>query len=647
LSVIYVRSAEILEMVPIEMSNWAEHTGDEGNIAEDGNNTTGNRQTALGSENEAESALLRSSSSSPKPTKQQQLPSRWQLTSLDTWSWEFLSLGLSILCFVAIFILLLVYNGKASPQFPHGLTLNAIVSVLATGTKSSLIFVTSTAIGQLKWSWFRRRRQLHDIQLFDDASRGPLGSMAILFRRRTWSLVSLGAFITILALAFDPFMQQLLSYPIRQTSNPSGMATLKRCNEYRTNIPDDLGVRHAINAGIWTDDFEVSPICESGNCTWPAFKFMGLCSKCEDITSTARLEGCTDVSFDPNKGGSQYTQCTISLARGGYAFVNITSSAIGSGFHKIYVPKEVVWIVDSLGIGLKEASYVGVDNPLQVIAHASLRLPHEKSVSSHPENGLKLDNVTQCVLSMCTREYEISVSKGRPVINVTSVDFGKMMVSPNKSDGICWVPGSATIPPSDDSVNSTQFAVCKAEFLGGNVSPSPLVGKYFYNWLYSDPQHRKDGELPWVMLSVGTEETDQSTISDDFDNVLNTTLETTLHNIAASLTKLGRDRSNVSVDGIVCVSEVYVSVDWAWLALPVMVLLLTFVFLILTLLANKRHENWLWKASILPVLYHGLDEGVLSDGNEYATVSCMEASAQTVEVELQSSDPKGRLMFRQ
>jgi hypothetical protein len=123
-------------------------------------------------------------------------------------------------------------------------------------------------------------------------------------------------------------------------------------------------------------------------------------------------------------------------------------------------------------------------------------------------------------------------------------------------------------------------------------------------------------------------------------------LETTLHNIAASLTKLGRDRSNASIQRTVYVSEVYVSVDWAWLALPVTVLLLTFVFLTLTLLVNKRHENGLWKASILPVLYHGFDEGVLSDGNEYATVSCMEASAQKVEVKLQSSDPTGRLMLR-
>jgi hypothetical protein len=129
------------------------------------------------------------------------------------WSWEVLSLIFSNLCFVAVLATLLGYNGKPSSELPCGVTLNAIVSVLATGTKSSLIFVTSTAIGQLKWIWYRQRNRIYDMQIFDDASRGLLGSILIVLRHKMWSLVSLGAAITLLALAIDPFMQQLLSYP--------------------------------------------------------------------------------------------------------------------------------------------------------------------------------------------------------------------------------------------------------------------------------------------------------------------------------------------------------------------------------------------------------------------------------------------------
>ena len=79
--------------------------------------------------------------------------------------WETISAIFSLLCLTAIFVILAVYNNSPSPSLPHGVTLNAIVSILATGSKASLIFVTSESIRQLKWIWFRTRRTLVDMQL--------------------------------------------------------------------------------------------------------------------------------------------------------------------------------------------------------------------------------------------------------------------------------------------------------------------------------------------------------------------------------------------------------------------------------------------------------------------------------------------------
>jgi hypothetical protein len=87
----------------------------------------------------------------------------------------------SLLCFAAIICILGVFEGKARPHFAYGLTLNAIASVLATASKSSLIYVIGECIGQLKWIWFyKKRRRLDQIQLFDSVSRGPLGSLFML-----------------------------------------------------------------------------------------------------------------------------------------------------------------------------------------------------------------------------------------------------------------------------------------------------------------------------------------------------------------------------------------------------------------------------------------------------------------------------------
>jgi hypothetical protein len=54
----------------------------------------------------------------------------------------------------------------------------------------------------------------------DAASRGPLGSAILLLALRTRPLASLGAVITIFAVAFDPFIQQIIRYPSRYSVDP-------------------------------------------------------------------------------------------------------------------------------------------------------------------------------------------------------------------------------------------------------------------------------------------------------------------------------------------------------------------------------------------------------------------------------------------
>jgi len=73
---------------------------------------------------------------------------------LDTWFPEILAVAFSTGCLIAIVAVLLAYNDKTVPQLPYGITLNAIVSILATASRSSLIYTVATSISQLKWCWF-------------------------------------------------------------------------------------------------------------------------------------------------------------------------------------------------------------------------------------------------------------------------------------------------------------------------------------------------------------------------------------------------------------------------------------------------------------------------------------------------------------
>lgn len=56
--------------------------------------------------------------------------------------------------------------------------------------------------------------------------------------------------------------------------------------------------------GIWTDVYERDYLtCPSSNCTWPAFKSVGYCSKCGDVTSEATLVGCNNVPYEIDEQG--------------------------------------------------------------------------------------------------------------------------------------------------------------------------------------------------------------------------------------------------------------------------------------------------------------------------------------------------------
>jgi len=124
------------------------------------------------------------------------------------WTWEVLSVALSWACIISIAAILWHYDGKTFPSVPGGITLNAIVSTLATVAKSSLMFASSALLGQMKWDWFEEKpRPLYHLDLYDEACRGPLGATKLLFGRTALSFASLGAIVTVLGLAVDPFVQ--------------------------------------------------------------------------------------------------------------------------------------------------------------------------------------------------------------------------------------------------------------------------------------------------------------------------------------------------------------------------------------------------------------------------------------------------------
>jgi hypothetical protein len=68
-----------------------------------------------------------------------------------TWTWEVASSIVAIASFAGIVILLASVNDKTIPEWPSGLSVNAILSVLVTVMKGAIGVTVAECLCQLKW----------------------------------------------------------------------------------------------------------------------------------------------------------------------------------------------------------------------------------------------------------------------------------------------------------------------------------------------------------------------------------------------------------------------------------------------------------------------------------------------------------------
>ncbi|RSM01894.1 hypothetical protein CEP52_008260 [Fusarium oligoseptatum] len=246
----------------------------------------------------------------------------------SVWSLELGSLLLSLLSFACLVTLLFVYDREPISKwtkFP--LSLNAVISILGAITKASLAFVVSMCLSQCKWNWVGNFAEpLVDFDRFDAASRGPWGSGRLLVsmvRRPHWA--SLGALAALILIAFEPFLQAILTFkdqtvrvdlselndvqPTIGSSSVLDAGSWTGTNQiallnvpfndsngktllYQATVGRKVRVDMGMTAAIWSgfsylvtaENLSPSFSCRTGNCTWANYTSLALCSKCQDIS---------------------------------------------------------------------------------------------------------------------------------------------------------------------------------------------------------------------------------------------------------------------------------------------------------------------------------------------------------------------------
>jgi hypothetical protein len=143
---------------------------------------------------------------------------------------------------ISIFAILFKMNNRSLDAWPFFIQFNSLIAIFSTIAKSSVLVALTGGLSQLEWNHFEETGgTLDHLQYFDAASRGPWGSFVFFFRMRKSRfgvLAALGAILTVVALAFEPFTQQIVEFPSRsiRLSNVTANTTVANTFELDENL---------------------------------------------------------------------------------------------------------------------------------------------------------------------------------------------------------------------------------------------------------------------------------------------------------------------------------------------------------------------------------------------------------------------------
>lgn len=173
-----------------------------------------------------------------KPKKPQSV---WnKLTT--TWWMEILTIFISTGFMIGLIAILASFQNRLQTEWTFFISINAVVAIVITAARATLLATVSVCLSQEKWNHFNNRaRRLRDLNIIDRASRGPLGSIQMLFSV-SWGVATVSAVVMILSLVTDSFVQQVVSFePGTIYAHQNGSAIFRHAVSYSGGQNFDRG----------------------------------------------------------------------------------------------------------------------------------------------------------------------------------------------------------------------------------------------------------------------------------------------------------------------------------------------------------------------------------------------------------------------
>ncbi|CAI9637048.1 unnamed protein product [Alternaria burnsii] len=602
---------------------------------------------------------------------------------LKRWLLEILSWSFSAACMATIIGVLIYLKDEPLSKWPlaekTGLTLNALISVLSKMAGAALILPVAEALGQLKWSWFLdHSKQMWDWEIFDNASRGPWGAALLLIRTKCRSLAAVGAFITLLSLALDPFFQQVVDFPDRWALQHT-TSSIPRTESYtpfykpeffqgfEANVADPafrpVISQFFVDNGTQPVEFgngtrpEIPLSCPTSNCTWPEYETLGVCSQCVEASNLLEW-AClyTKIDWSANSTGPISDDTMPNGTVCGY-YLNATSEApvlmsgyIMEGTEEQPVEGEAL-LVRSLPLtefltkiplyGEGSVNFKHIRNPIL----DALIVSAPDGVNSVFRNETPIAH--ECVLAWCVQTIKSSYDWGRYTENITSVNLNtttgkfpwesfEVQLDTEVAQMILYTQDIAITPPAS-SRNGPDTLVANKTYGMSNTTAFNVM-LVFDDYVPSYYTAMTPTESP--MLRYKNYLDGPSTRELPFNPFLApNNLTRHMERLASAMTNVIRSsaESRLMLSGKAYSKENYVDVRWVWLTLPIGLLFTALIFLAATVLQSAIEVDrvGVYKTSAIATLLYGLSDDIQQKITSSTDQGTPRAKAKELRVKLQ------------
>ncbi|KAK0732165.1 hypothetical protein B0H67DRAFT_640464 [Lasiosphaeris hirsuta] len=565
------------------------------------------------------------------------------------WKWEILAVFVAGGSIAAIIFLLVYFDGRRVPEWPYTINLTTLVSIIMTVFKAALLATVAEIISQEKWTWFQKGRRLIDLQRFDEASRGSLGSLKFFATIPKTVIATLAAAVTLVSLAIGPFSQQAIKTVTCQQSSPSGVASIPVANiadggsfRYGAGLyrlyPD---VQAALINGLTNplgEDSAMAANCSTGNCTFPEYNAIthstiGLCSACVDLTGQISAKNANYTL----PGGGLYVSPEEQKP-----VLNIQDN-------------DLKWLpVSALGNTSTEFGVSLNNMTLLLFTTAACALSPDSPRCANNVNVPSLDGgmrplAISCALYPCVKNYHGFITNNR----LTETLISTVPASPAAEIAPLYSTNtfhSHTVLKTPCAINTTLYTPTTFASLGpphlfepvlapdGVPTTAPLECIYKLYWVLAAAlaSHLRDALLAGSCVATldaprtlhcpdaafwlnafwadgGATATSVGRVVDGLAAAATAQMRLRGHSLYASTS--GGSDVRPDVLGTAVETTVCVRFEWAWLALPVGLLVLA--ALLLAAVIGEGYGDGrvpVWKGSVLPLLFCGFVERVRVEG---------------------------------